>query len=205
MANDDEISARGGLLPVTMPHGNIRTGLYKVTTNATVGFFIGQPVDLDANGGVVGAGVTDAAFLLGSIVGFTDNEKAQLPSSLNDLTVGPSLPANTDGFAIVADDPNQIFQIQEDTGGSALTRSNVGNTAHFVPRTSSGNTTTGYSTAELDRSTAAADTGGSLTILGLVDRMNSDGTDNDFGNFAKLRVKIFQHRLAHSSWQSPAI
>lgn len=194
MANDDQINARGGLLPVNFPYGHIRTTLYKLTTSATAAVFIGQPMDLDANGQVVPAGVGNATSLIGPALGFTDTSKAGLPSSMTDLTQGGYLPANKDAYVVIADDPDQLFQIQEDTGGSALTQSAVGNTLNLVPRTSSGSTVTGYSTFEADRSSVVATDSGQLQIVGIVDTMNSDGTANDFGNYAKLLVRINWHR-----------
>lgn len=197
MANDDEINIRGGLAPIQRPYGGIRLTAYQLTTSATAAVYTGQPMDLDANGRVVPCGTADNANILGPVVAFLDTDKAGLPSGVTSLTNEGFLPANTDAYCLIADDPNQLFMIQEDTGGSALTQSNIGNTANVVPRTSSGSTITGRSTFELDRSTVAADTGGQLNIVGLVDIMNSDGTDNDFGNYGKILVKINHHRLAN--------
>ena len=196
MANDDNITARGGLLPVQYPYGNYRRTLYKLTTSASADVFIGQPMDLDANGQVVPAGVGNATSLIGSVVGFVDTDKAGLPSSMTSLDQGGYLPANKDAYCIVADDPDQLFQIQEDTGGTALTASAVGNTLNLVPRTSSGSTLTGYSTFEADRSSVVATDSGQLQVIGLVDLMNQDGTKNGFGNYGKLLVRVNWHRYS---------
>jgi hypothetical protein len=151
-------------------------------------------MDLDSNGQVVPAGVGNATSLIGPVVGFVDTAKAGLPSSMTSLDQGGYLPANKDAFCIIADDPDQLFSIQEDTGGTALTASAVGNTINLVPRTSSGSTLTGCSTFEADRSSVVATDSGQLQIIGLIDKMNSDGTANDFGNYAKLNVRINWHR-----------
>lgn len=196
MANDDQINARGGLLPVTTPFGNVRLTAYRLTTSATAAVFIGQPMDLDATGRVAPASLAANAPILGPALGFLDLNKAGLPSGMTSLSQAPSLPANTDAIVLVADDPDQYFLLQEDTGGSALAETNIGNNALMVPRASSGNTTTGYSTVELDRSSVAADTSGNVRIIGLYGNMNSDGTDNSWGNYAKVIVKINRHRLA---------
>ena len=196
MANDDQITARGGLLPVQFPYGNYRRTLYKLTTSATAAVFIGQPMDLDANGGVVPCGITNRSPVLGPVLGFVDTNKAGLPSSMTALDQGGYLPANKDAWCFIADDPNQLFQIQEDTGGSALTQSSVGNTAAMVPRTSSGSTLTGQSTFELDRSSIVGTESGQLQVLGLIDQIQSDGTSNAFGDYSKLMVRINWHRLS---------
>ena len=124
-------------------------------------------------------------------------EQKKHRTNLTDLNQAGHLDGNTDAYCLIADDPNQVFMIQEDTGGSALTESSIGNTLNMVPRSSSGNTTTGVSTFEADRSTVAGDTGGQLSIIGLVDFMNEDGSANDFGNYGKLLVRINHHRLAN--------
>lgn len=204
MANDDIINARGGLLPVQQPFGAFRKRVYQLGTNdtATV-LYLGMPMDLDANGKAIPAVVGGGTNILGPLLGWFDSKKAGLPSAVTTLQQGASLPANTDAMVVIADDPEQLFMFQEDTGGTALTQSAVGNTFDFVYRSSSGNTTTGYSTAELDRSTIAATTAGQFTLVGLADHMNSDGTDNAFGNFAKVYVKINRHRFGPYSATQP--
>lgn len=208
MPNDDEIAGRGGLLPVNFPYGNYRRNLYKLTTSTTAAVYIGEPMSLDASGQVAPATPSTAAAgskILGSALGFTDTNKAGIPSGMTALDQGGFLPANTDAYVIVSDDPEQLYQIQEDTGGSALTQSSVGNTGVFVYRSSSGNNTTGYATAEFDRSTVVATGSGHLQIVGLVDRMNSDGSKNDFGNYAKLLVRISQPNFGALQTANPAV
>lgn len=197
MANDDWVTARGGLLPVEMLRGGtVRGHYYQLTTSASADVFLGQPMDLDANGRVVPAGITDNSPVLGPVIGFSDTDKAGLPTNLTSLSKAGHLESDKDAYCFIADDPNQEFVIQEDTGGSALEQGDIGNTLNMVPRSSSGSTVTGWSTFEADRSSVASDTGGQLRLLGLYDYMNSDGTQPDFGNYAKLRVRINHHRLA---------
>ena len=197
MANDDWLSARGGLQPLNQPYGQVKIGYYRLTTGAAaINVFIGMPMDLDANGRVVPA--TPAAsnnLILGPAVGFLDVNKAALPSGMMGTNLQPYLPGNTDAWVAVADDPNQVFVIQEDTGGSALTASDVGANADWTYRSSSGSTLTGYTTAEIDRSSVGTGTGGPLVIVGLANYMNSDGTQNAPGNYGKWLVKIMSHRL----------
>lgn len=196
MANDDQINARGGLIPVQQPYGTIKVGMYRLgTADTATPIFRGMPVDLDANGFAVPIAAAQNTLLLGSIIGWCDANKAGIPSATTTLTQGGNLPANTDAFLFVTDDPNQEYMMQEDTGGSVLTAGNIGNTFDFIYRAGSGNTTTGWANTELDRSTGAATTGGVLYLLGLYDHMNSDGTQNGYGNYAKVRVKIARHRI----------
>ena len=204
MANDDAIRARGGLLPVEFPFGNYKKGYYRLTTGvAADNVYLGMPVDLDANGRVTTAVAiaTSATTLLGSVVGFADTNLEALPSTMESLTAGPYLPGNTDAYVLVANDPNQVFVLQEDTGGTALAETNIGNSATMTYRSSSGDTTTGYSTIELDRSSAGTGTGGNLLIQNLGQNMNSDGTRNAVGNYGKWEVRIINHRLASAVGQ----
>lgn len=199
MANDDWIAARGGLLPVGYPLGGYKVNYYKLTTTATGdGIYIGQPMDLDGTGCTRATTGSDLQFILGPALGFLDAKKAGIPSAMTKLDQGSYLPANTDAWVAIADDPDQRFTIQADTSGT-VAAADVGSTARFTLRSAAGNTTTGYSTAELLTSDIAADTGGSLKIIALHDNVNSDGTDNAAdANYCKVVVKIHQHRLGNS-------
>lgn len=198
MANDDLIACRGGLLPVRTPYGACRKNYYRLTTSNASALYLGHPMDLDANGRAVVAANGDEKRMLGPVLGFLSTSKDSIPSGMADLTQGSYLPANTDAYVLIADDPGQLFMIQEDTGGTALAETNIGNTATWAIRTSSGNDTTGYSTVELDRSDIAADNSGALQVLGLVPYINSDGSENTWGNYAKLLVRINNHRLTYT-------
>jgi len=203
MANDDSIRARGGLLPVQFPFGNFKKEYYRLTTGvAAANIFIGMPVDLDANGRAVPIELTTSGnYLLGSVVGFADTNLEALPSAMETTQAGAYLPGNTDAFVLVADDPNQEFVIQEDTGGTALALADVGLNANMVYRSSSGDTITGYATAELDASSAGTGTGGVLIIKQLARNMNSDGTQNAVGDYAKWVVRIARHRHNAAQFQ----
>jgi len=210
MANDDTITARGGLLPVEYPFGNFRKNLYRLTTSA-VGVYIGQPMDMDTNGQAVPASVSTAnTLILGSVVGFADDVRGgpSLPAGMLDLTQGAYLPENTNAYVLIADDPNQLFTIQEVDSGTALTTANIGAQAHFkYEGASSGSTITGYSNAELNTATAGATNGssGALQIVKLQDIKNSDGTWNELGGNAKWTVRISNHRLGGQGVASSAV
>lgn len=203
MANDDSVRSRGGLLPVQFPFGNFKKEYYRLTTGvAACNIFIGMPVDLDATGRAIPIELTTSGnYLLGSVVGFADTNLEALPSAMETTNAGAYLPGNTDAFVLVATDPNQDFILQEDTGGTALTLSEVGNNANMVYRSTSGDTTTGYATVELDRSSAGTGTGGVLVIKQLGRQMNSDGTQNGVGNYGKWVVGIARHRFGNAQFQ----
>ena len=211
MANDDTASARGGLLPVDFPFGNFRKNYYRLTTSATASVFIGMPMDMDANGQAAIASVSTAnTKFLGPVVGFAEdaNGKPSLPSAMLDISVGAYLPANKNAYVCIADDPNQLFTIQEATGGTAITTANIGSQCHITyERATSGNTTTGYAYAELFPTVAGATNGtsGALQIVKLADQTNSDGSWNALGDYAKWIVRISNHRLGGQNSASSSI
>jgi hypothetical protein len=202
MANDDTSAALGGLRPLTQPYGNVRKNWYRLTTSA-VAVFIGQPMDLDGNGQCTPAAVrTNAgAEILGPALAFSKDisGKAGLPDAMALITAAGYLPANTNAYVLIADDPNQTFIIQEVSTTTQLDTTNIGNITGFTyggASNTSGSTVTGASYAQLDPGYANTDaSSGTLVILGLADNMNSDGTYNALGQYAKWRVRIANHRL----------
>jgi hypothetical protein len=101
--------------------------------------------------------------------------------------------ASQDRIALVVDDPMVVFEIQEVSGGTALTAAEVGLNAN-VAAVADANTTTGLSTTELDNATEASTADLDLKILGLVKR-----PDNAFGEHAKWRVLINTHSYNSST------
>ena len=201
MANDDQIAARGGLRPSMQPYGTFKRSYYKLTTSATVAVYVGQPIDLDGNGNatIATAGTANGIFLAGAVVGFSRDSRGQmgLPDAMSLITQGAYLAANVDAYVCVADDPNQEFLIQEGSASVAqLTTANIGQTVGFsYAKATSGDTVTGSSLAEITPVGAGATTMGSLRLVALGDNMNSDGTYNTVGVYAKWRVRIQNHRM----------
>jgi len=200
MANDDQSSARGGLRPSMQPYGTVKRSYYRLTTSTTVGVYVGQPMDLDGTGQAVPAscGTALTAMIAGPAIGFARDSRGQmgLPNAMSVITQEAYLPANTDAYVCIADDPNQEFIIQEMSTGTALDTSNIGQSTSFsYGRATSGSNVTGSSWAELFPLFSSATTSGALRIVGLADNMNSDGSFNSVGAYAKWRVRISNHRL----------
>jgi len=70
----------------------------------------------------------------------------------------------------VADDPDLLFEIQEDAAGGAIALASAGLNANMTSE--SGNTTTGQSTVELDSSDVATDTTGQFRVHRLIEKPN---------------------------------
>lgn len=103
--------------------------------------------------------------------------------------------ASTERFVMVADDPNLVFEVQEDSVGGAAAAANVGNVADLTAL-QSGSTATGFSSIEVDTSTATASGDGTedVLLLGLAQR-----EDNAFGNNANWLVRLNNHAFVDSN------
>ena len=196
MANDN---FPRGLVPKNLNWSKVH--YYRAST-AGADIFIGQPVDFVAAGFVGNVievcreGVIQA---LGVAVGFAGPFKKGLATDdsyldVSDLsTLATGLEAG-DRWIAVADDIEQEFIAQGDTGATLATLAAIGESVSMIYRATSGDTTTGWANLELDSSSNAAGTGQVLQILGLHDSVNVDGTENTSGNYAKWVVKIMTHR-----------
>lgn len=193
MANVDRPN---GLRPVQHIGGsawNGKTNMYLLPAADGTATFVGDLVKL---GGSAGAAATVVNGIdvegmptiaqsaagdggVGVVVGFLPNQ---------DNLSQKHRAASTNRIALVCDDPSVIYEIQEVSGGTALTATEVSLNANVV--VGSGNTTTGASGMELDNSTEAATADLDLRIMGLVRR-----PDNNYGEHAKWLVMISTHQL----------
>lgn len=179
-----------GLRPVAHRNGGAYTGgarVYSVPTGDSTAIFIGDPVKLAGTAqtinGVTYADVAQAAtgdVIVGVVVGV-------LPDTADSLKYRA---ASTQRRILVADDPDLLFEIQEVSGGTALTANDIGLNANFV--VGSGSTTTGYSGVELNNSGEATTNTLDLQIMGIVNR-----ADNAVGEHAKWLVRINRHQFAN--------
>lgn len=96
--------------------------------------------------------------------------------------------ASTERYVLVADDPNELFEIQEDSVGAALAATDVGLNASLIGLTG-GSTVNGRSTMELDSSTAATTATLDLSIHRMALR-----ADNEIGTNAKWLVRLNNHQ-----------
>jgi len=188
-----------GLKPVSYINGSPYNGqarmYYVPSTNATA-LYVGDPVtrltaSADANGiPSVAIGVAGSA-VCGVIVGVVvAKQGVSLVGTTIDLT-RRNLPVSTEGYVLVADDPNLVFEIEEGTtagaAGTALTAAAVGNNANFIVL--AGAATYSDSGTLLDNATEATTATLNLKLLGLSQR-----EDNAFGARAKWLVLINNHQ-----------
>ena len=189
MANKSKIC---GLRPINQPYGNIRCNYYQAATG--VAFYMFQPVDLDSNGRVVVATASNATLILGSIVGMADDAFGPPSNSYSGYIPANPTAVNSAGLVniLVSDDPEQMYLMEEETGGgSQLSATHVGNAVSFTYTASTGNTMSGVANACIDASTVATTTDNTLRLIKKLDRL-----DNDYGAYCKWIVKINRHRLS---------
>lgn len=193
MANADRPS---GLTPLEYLNGSPWSGLgrpYVVLAAVTNALFVGDPVALTGTGETAtGLAAVDlcaaGSTALGVIMAIGTNPNGPYinPSDLTKVS-RPSGAQSVNYYAWVCDDPNVIFEIQEDSDGGALTMATAsGANANWINATPA--TGVAVSATELDSSSVNTTSTLNMKILGLVRR-----ADNAVGNQAKWRVLINNH------------
>lgn len=179
-----------GLRPVRYLSGAPYNGAANVYTTASgdaTAIFVGDPVILSGTAqtvnGVTYADVDQAA--TGDVI--TGVVVAVLPETRDSLIYRA---ASTVRRLLVADDPGLLFEIQEVSGGTALTTAAIGLNANIV--VGSGSTTTGQSGVELNNATEATTNTLDVQIVGIANR-----EDNAAGEHAKWLVRINRHQYSN--------
>ena len=155
---------------------------YSVDSSNSTAIFIGDFVVREADGNVAPYTGTGGGNLLGVCVG--------IKGDYGDLN-RRYLPASTAGTIYVIDDPDHVFIVQEDDGGTALTAADAGANCDVLAGT--GDTTSGMSRHEIDRSTVTTSSA-QLRLIRLV-----PAEDNAHGDFAKWEVVINEHAYKSTS------
>ena len=163
------------------PYNGACTPYIVDSSNATA-VFVGDFMIREADGNVAPYTGTGGGSLLGVCVAAGVNAQTYAnPDSLGNRY----LAASTAGTVLIADDPDIVFEVQEDIGGTTLAAIDAGANADVLA--TAGSTTTGRSAHEIDRSTIAT-TAAQLRLIRLVPR-----EDNAIGDYAKWEVLINEH------------
>jgi hypothetical protein len=190
-----------GYTPVGYLNGaswNGQARLYSIAAAYGTELAIGDPVissgTSDANGipGIALAAATGG--VRGVIVGLGKQPGLICNPANLDTTKRPaSDPAVW--YALVVDDPNVIFEIQEEANGTALAATEVGlNTVPVL--TAAGTYLSGWQVRSATGATPAVTATLQLKLLGLAQK--PAGT-NVFGPYAKWLVQFNVHELAHGT------
>lgn len=192
MANDQGI--RYGAFPYNAPACPPKV-MYFVANTAQI-IYRGQFVALNNSGQVAIIAPGDNLASAGIAWEFLDNRLAGPPTAMNSLAQSPFLPANTVARVGIIYDPDQLYVIEEITGGTALAQASIGQLVNWTYiGTSTGNSVTGYATTVIQNSSVSSGTGPLLQLMGLNDITNQDGTQNNFGASAKWVVRIANHQF----------
>jgi len=184
-----------GLVPVKNLSGanwNGQGNIYSIAASYGTALAVGDPVissgSADANGvpGIAIYGGTGA--IRGVIVGLGTSEGGIYnPNNLNSIVRPASDPAVW--YAIVADDPNLIFEIIEHANGTQLAAGQTGMNTTMQSGTNNGYVS-GWTLSSQTDATAATTATLPIRLLGLARRAN-----NAFGAYATWLVKINVHEL----------
>lgn len=191
-----------GLIPYRRYDGSVWNGsanIYYVPSTYATALYVGQPLIAtgasDANGIPVvqtaSAGATN--YTIGPMVGIV-NGGEPIVTVTRDLPVYH--PASTSQYILVADDPNLLFWIQEDSVGGSIDTATAG-TKNADLVAGSGSNVTGYSGWMLDSSTIGTGATKQLRIMrGLQQSDNVLGTGDTLG---KWLVKINLHSVLNTT------
>lgn len=189
-----------GLIPVQHIDGSPWNGAarkYFVPATYAVALYLGLPLVAtgvsDANGVPVVAVATAAggAYTIGPMVGIVDGGDPVVAIT-RDMPLYHQ--ASTAQYILVADDPELIFEIQEDSVGGSIAMATAGTkNADFIA--GAGSTVTGYSGWMLDSSTIATTATLQMRLLQGVERP----ANTMAASFAKWLVKINLHSLRNAT------
>jgi len=198
MANANRPS---GFSPVRYLNGapwNQAANLYSIDASYNTALYIGDPVISGGSADVNGVpnivlGATTGA-LRGVIVGLgTAEGLIANPLNLNQIYRPASDPAVW--YALVVDDPNVIFEVQEESNGTQLAATEVG--LNTISKSGTGN---GYLSGWMIPSATGATPNTTATLqLRLLGLNRYPAGRNVFGAYAKWLVQINVHELGHGT------
>jgi hypothetical protein len=186
-----------GLRPVRYKNGapwNGQATPYFVASGDSTALFLGDPVVANGNSNTAAIGRGHEPGTLASVIRASAGSGALILGAV--VAVEPETRdstvyrvGSTNRVVYVADDPNLIFHVQDDGGGTPAA-GNVWLNANLI-YTHAGSTVTGQSGAEINGATWAVTQAFQLTILGLARLPNNDvASDN-----AVWEVMINTHQL----------
>lgn len=193
MANENRPQ---GLTPLMYLNGatwNGQARIYSIAASYGTALYIGDPVissgTADTNGvaGIAIANTTGA--IRGVIVGLSRSEGGAVPNFSNlDISYRPASDPNV-WYAKVVDDPNVIFEVQEESNGTQLAATEIG--LNTILKSGTGNGyVSGWQIPSYSGATPATTATLNVRLLGLVRKPN-----NAFGAYAKHMIKLNVHEL----------
>lgn len=190
MANANRITGLSPVKHITGAPYNGQVNVYAIPAASTKAFAIGDPVVATGKGGAPdGTPYCDLAAATGAIrgviVGITDQTGGMAKVANPDITYRPAAAQTGVWYALVADAPDLIFEVQE--SGTEMVAADVGKNANLAVGTHN-KFVSGWTVNGASKGTLATL---QVHLLGLVQR-----PDNDYGAYAKWLVRINNHELA---------
>lgn len=188
MANPDMAF---GLKPVCDRSGRPYNGAvraYVVPASDGTALFIGDPVQLGGSSDsgmqtITRATAAGGNYILGVVMGFEIDAT---------IRTNGYRAASTRAVVLVADDPELLFEIQEDSDTEKVLAAEVGLNADLI--IAAGSTVTRLSGAELDSSTAATTNTLQLKIEGIVNDGLNAMEDTDANKRILVSINLHQRR-----------
>lgn len=180
-----------GLKPVRHRSGAPYTGAanaYKIGTGDSTALAIGDPVQLagssiDGVPTITRATAGGGNFILGAVVGFEIDQN---------IRANGFRAATTAATVLVADNPDLLFEIREDSDSENVLAAEVGLNADLVAGSLS--TVTRDSGFKLDSSTAATTNTLQLRIEGIVNDGQNETADTDAAKRLYVSINLHQRR-----------
>lgn len=190
------INAPMGLQPVRKLDGScwsVSENSYQIASGYATAIFSGDPVTMLSDG-TIGIGVAGSPCL--GVFWGVKYQFAAPQANGQKFAMSPywpaatALPAGTVAEAMIIDDPNVVFDVQEtDAAGAAGTPLVIADqNLNINFRVGSGNTATGQSTSSINNASEAVTISLNLKIIGLTPRPG-----NVVGNFANWLVTWNNH------------
>jgi len=186
MANIDQPF---GLRPIakvgSAPGGTTGTTKYKITSGANA-MFTGDIVKQANDGSVVQgtAGAAARGVFMGCFYTDPSTSKPRFNNTFPNGTVA------SDAIAFVADDPDQLFIVQQDSVAAEIVAADLNLNADLIVGT--GSTTTGLSGMEIDSSSKNTTADLNVKLIDFYDVPSNDAT----ASHSILVVKINNHEMA---------
>ena len=174
-----------GFLLRKHPSGQSRANAYTIAAayNTPIGY--GDAVILDTNGTLtIGTATNDLIGVFAGVQYKDATGKPQISKRWPGAVAGA-----TEIVAYVYDDPDNVYEVQVEAGGSAYVQTVIGTQSDLIAGTP--NAVTGHSTMALDKDVEAAAAQGQFRIVGFGSDGAYDATTNPFPT---VLVQIAQHQ-----------
>jgi len=189
MANTQGINY--GARPLTAP--GMPPKLLWLRANTAQAIYRGQFVQINNSGQIAVIGTAAGLSAIGVAWEFLDSTGAGLPSGMTSLSQGAFLPSSADALVGYTYDPQQLYVMEENTGGTAISILSAGLGCGFTYIATTGNTNTGLANTVIPNGSVGAGTDNLLQLMALQNITNQDGTANGAGASAKWIVRIARH------------